>query len=213
MLLDRYRYVVVEGPIGVGKTSLARRLAQHAGSEVLLEKPADNPFLERFYQDPKRHALATQLYFLFQRSQELRGLAQPDLFQSGTVSDYLFDKDALFARLNLSEEEYDLYQKVYAGLAPKTPTPDLVIYLQAPPEVLADRVQRRNYDYERPIGTGYLARLADAYTDFFHHYSAAPLFVVNSEHLNFVDNDDDFALLLERLGRMRGAREYFNVGA
>jgi len=212
MALNKYRYVVVEGPIGVGKTSLARRLAEHAGASEMLEKPEDNPFLPRFYADPARHALPTQLFFLFQRINELSQLTQMDLFQTRTVSDYLFDKDALFARLNLSDDEFSLYQNIYRNLAPQAPVPDLVIYLQATPEKLFERVRRRAIAYEQPIAENYLARLSQGYSDFFYHYDAAPLLVVNCENLNFVDNGQDFDLLLQRIEGMRGSREFFSVG-
>jgi len=213
MLFDKYRYVVVEGPIGVGKTSLARRLAEHANASAMLEKPEDNPFLARFYEDPVRHALPTQLFFLFQRISEVSELAQMDLFRASTVADYLFDKDMLFARLNLRDDEFALYQNIYNNLAPQAPAPDLVIYLQASPETLVERVRRRAVDYERPISDSYLARLAQGYSDFFYHYDEAPVLVVNSENLNFADNADDFALLLQRIEGMRGAREFFSMGA
>jgi deoxyguanosine kinase len=212
MTLEKYRYIVVEGPIGVGKTSLAQRLAEHIGADILLEKPQDNPFLERFYQDPQRHAMSTQLFFLFQRINELRDQAQMDLFNTRTVSDYLFEKDALFARLNLSEDEFKLYQQIYQGLAPQAPTPDLVIYLQASTDTLIERVQRRGRNYERSVSNDYLNRLGNSYGEFFHQYEEAPLMMVNSENLNFVDNDDDFKLLLERLEGMRGPREFFSLG-
>lgn len=212
MPLSKYRYVVVEGPIGVGKTSLARRLAEQAAAQPMLEKPQDNPFLARFYEDAARYALPTQLFFLFQRIDEVRALTQMDMFQSRTVADYLFDKDDLFARLNLSDDEYTLYQSIYRSLAPQAPAPDLVIYLQASVDTLVERVRRRGHRYERPIQDDYLARLAASYREFFHHYDAAPVLVVNSENLNFADNADDFQLLLDRIGRMRGQREYFNVG-
>ena len=212
MPLNKYRYIVVEGPIGVGKTSLARRLAEHAAAQTMLEKPQDNPFLARFYQDAARYALPAQLFFLFQRLDEVRELAQMDMFQSRTIADYLFDKDDLFARLNLNDDEYTLYQSIYRNLAPQAPAPDLVIYLQASVDTLVERVRRRGHRYERPIQDEYLARLADSYHEFFHHYTAAPVLVVNSENLNFVDNEDDFRMLLDRIGRMRGQREYFNVG-
>ncbi len=213
MLFDKYRYVVVEGPIGVGKTSLARRLAEHANASAMLEKPEDNPFLARFYEDPVRHALPTQLFFLFQRINEVSELAQMDLFRASTVADYLFDKDMLFARLNLRDDEFALYQNIYNNLAPQAPAPDLVIYLQASPETLVERVRRRAVDYERPISDSYLARLAQGYSDFFYHYDEAPVLIVNSDNLNFVDNADDFALLLQRIEGMRGAREFFSMGA
>lgn len=212
MPLDKYQYIVVEGPIGVGKTSLAQKLADHLGVEAQLEKPQDNPFLEKFYADPQRHAMSTQLFFLFQRINEIRDQAQMDLFRTRTVSDYLFEKDALFARLNLSEDEFKLYQTIYQSLAPKPPAPDLVIYLQASTHTLMERVRRRGRDYERMLSDEYLKRLGDSYGDFFHHYEEAPILMVNSEHLNFVDNAEDFQLLLERMEGMRGAREFFSMG-
>jgi deoxyguanosine kinase len=212
MLFDKYRYVVVEGPIGVGKTSLAHRLAQHTGSATLLEKPDENPFLARFYQDPARYALATQLFFLFQRGNEVRDLAQMDMFRESTVADYLFDKDPLFARLNLNEEEFALYQQIYRSLQLQAPVPDLVIYLQAEPETLVGRVCRRAQPYELGISESYLQRLSQSYSDFFYHYDSAPVLMVNSERLNFVDGDDDFTLLLKRIEEMRGPREFFSRG-
>lgn len=213
MPLNKFRYIVVEGPIGVGKTSLTLRLANHLYAQTLLEKPEENPFLARFYQDPPRYALATQLFFLFQRSNEVRDLAQLDLFNRPTVADYLFEKDALFARLTLSDEEYKLYQSIYQTLALQAPTPDLVIYLQASTPALIERVQRRGHRYERSITDEYLSDLARSYGDFFYHYNAAPLLVVNSDHLNFVDVEEDFQLLLERIANLRGPREFFSLGA
>ena len=212
MLFDKYRYVVVEGPIGVGKTSLAHRLAQNIGAGTLLEKPEENPFLARFYQDPPRYALATQLFFLFQRGNEVRDLSQLDLFNGSTVADYLFDKDPLFARLNLNEEEFTLYQQIYRSLKVQAPVPDLVIYLQAAPETLVERVNRRAQPYEDGISENYLLRLSQSYSDFFNHYDAAPVLMVNSEHLNFVDGDEDFTLLLGCIKEMRGPREFFSKG-
>lgn len=213
MSIARFRYVVVEGPIGAGKTSLTHKLAAHLGAETLLENADDNPFLPRFYQEPRRYALPTQLHFLFERSRQLRELTQGDLFRTGTVSDFLIDKDMLFARLNLDDDEFELYQKVYADLAPQAPTPDLVIYLQAPIDVLQERVNRRGIEFERGMDAGYLQRLANSYSEFFHRYDAAPLLIVNTSHLNFTEGDADFGLLLERIEKMRGPREFFSRAA
>jgi deoxyguanosine kinase len=210
---DKYRYVVVEGPIGAGKTSLTRRLAAHIGASLLLEKPDENPFLPRFYSDPARYALPTQLFFLFQRINQLRDMAQLDMFESVTVSDFLLDKDPLFARLTLPDAELGLYQQIFDSQRIQAPKPDLVIYLQAPLETLLERVKRRGNDYERGISEDYLARLADSYSRFFYHYDAAPVLIVNSEHLNFVDVQSDFELLMQRVGAMRTPREFFNVGS
>lgn len=212
MLPERFRYVAVEGPIGVGKTSLARRLAQHLAAETLLEKPDENPFLAKFYRDPQRYALAVQLFFLFQRGDEVRDLAQMGLCGTNTVSDYLLDKDPLFARLNLGDAEFALYQQIYQNLQLQAPVPDLVIYLQAAPETLVERVRRRAKPYEQTISDAYLLRVAQSYSDFFYHYEAAPVLTVNTEHLNFEDRDEDFTLLLRRIGEMRGPREFFSRG-
>jgi deoxyadenosine/deoxycytidine kinase len=213
MDLAKCRYIVIEGPIGAGKTSLAREIAQRVAGEELLERPEDNPFLERFYADMARFALPTQLTFLFQRVDQLRGVGQFDMFRRATVGDFLLDKDPLFARLNLSDAEFQLYEKVYSHLKPQTPTPDLVIYLQAPVETLVERVHRRGVDYERTISEHYLARLADAYARYFYRYDAAPLLIINSERLNFVENPDHLDLLLARITSMRGRREFFNLAA
>jgi len=211
--MNRHRYIVVEGPIGAGKTSLARLLAERGGGELLLEEPQNNPFLAGFYQDPRRWALATQLFFLFQRANQLSGLSQLDLFERRTVADFLLEKDPLFARINLSDDEFALYQRIYSHLAPQAAVPDLVIYLQAPVETLMARVRRRAASYERGISEDYLARLTQAYGRFFHEYDAAPLLIVNSRNLNFVDRPGDFDLLLQRISNMRGAREFFNLGS
>ncbi len=212
MSLSKYRYIVVEGPIGVGKTSLARRLAERINASLLLERPDQNPFLARFYQDMARYALPTQLFFLFQRINQLRELTQMDMFKSVTVADYLLDKDPLFARLTLSGEEMALYQTIYDSLKPQAPQPDLVIYLQAQTETLITRVRRRATEYERPISKEYLALLADSYSRYFYHYQGSPILIVNSERLNFVRSEKDLDLLIERIAAMRGGREFFNLG-
>ena len=210
--MERYRYIVVEGPIGVGKSSLARRLGERLNAALLLEQPEQNPFLARFYQDMQRYALPTQLFFLFQRFNQLGDLAQIDLFNRVTVSDFLLDKDPLFARLTLGNDELHLYQQIYATLAPQAPRPDLVVYLQAQADTLIERVRRRGAEFERPISEAYLALVADSYNRFFYHYSGTPVLIVNSERLNFVDRPADFDLLLERIAAMRGQREFFNMG-
>ena len=212
MSLSKYHYIVVEGPIGVGKTSLAKRLAERLKSGLLLERPEQNPFLPRFYQDMARFALPTQLFFLFQRIAQLRDLAQMDLFSRVTVSDFLLEKDPLFARLTLSGDELHLYQRIFDALKPQAPTPDLVIYLQAQPATLYERVRRRGVEFERPISAEYLAVLAESYSRFFYHYSGSPVLIVNSERLNFVRDESDLDLLIERVGAMRGGREFFNWG-
>ena len=209
--MDRFRYLVVEGPIGAGKTSLARRLAARTTADLVLEQPEENPFLARFYQDMARFALPTQLFFLFQRARLLEPLAQPDMFGRPAIGDFLLDKDPLFARLTLSADELALYQKIYDALRPRSPTPDLVVYLQATPATLIERVRRRAKGYERPVGEDYLALLADSYARFFYHYDAAPLLIVNSDKLNFVERDADFELLVSRVRGMRSRREFFNL--
>ena len=212
-LLTSSRHIVVEGPIGVGKTSLARLLGEHLEAELLLEQPEINPFLSRFYQNQERYALQTQLFFLFHRLDQLRDLAQPELFPRTVVSDFLLEKDPLFAALTLNEDEYKLYRQIYDRVSLQaTVVPDLVIYLQAKPEMLVSRVRKRGIDMERKISDDYLMLLGESYTRFFHNYDATPVMVVNSENLNFVDSSDDFQLLIQRVESMRGHREYFNRG-
>lgn len=210
--MDKFRYLVVEGPIGAGKTSLARRLAPRFSADLLLEQPGENPFIARFYQDMARYALPAQLFFLFQRARMVEPLKQPDMFARPTVADFLLEKDLLFARVTLSSDEFALYQKIYDGLRPQAPAPDLVVYLQAQPAVLAERVRRRAAAFERGISEEYLALLADSYARFFYHYSAAPVLTVNSENLNFVERDADFELLVSRIRGMRSRREFFSLG-
>ena len=206
----KHRHIVVEGPIGCGKTTLATRLAERIGGKVLLEDPKANPFLGQFYRDMRRYALPTQLFFLFQRVQQLEGLRQPDLFEKPIVADFTLAKDPLFARLTLDDAEYQLYSKIYDHVKPQAPVPDLVVYLQASVDTLVQRVKKRGNPIETGIDDEYLRRLSDAYTRYFHAYSESPLLIVNSERLNFVDNREHFDLLIERMEAMRGGREFFN---
>ena len=210
--MQKFRHIAVEGPIGAGKTSLARRLAERLGAELLLEEPGENPFLARFYQDMVRYALPTQLFFLFQRARQLETLAQPDMFGRPTVTDFLLEKDPLFARITLSDDEMALYQKIYDAIRPQAPAPDLVVYLQARPAMLHERVRRRAVQFERGMSEEYLALLVEGYARFFYNYSAAPVLIVNSENLNFVARDADLELLLARMRGMKSRREFFSLG-
>lgn len=205
-----HEYIVVEGPIGVGKTSLARRLAQTLEATEVLEGAEENPFLPRFYEDPRNAALPTQLFFLFQRARQLQQLRQSDIFRPRRVADFLFEKDRLFASLNLDDDELALYEQVYDKLVPEVPAPDLVIYLQAPVEVLMHRVARRGVSYEQAIDTAYLADLSDAYTRFFHRYEQAPLLIVNAAEIDLVQGQRSYELLLEQIAGIHSGRHYFN---
>ena len=211
-LPDRYRYIVIEGPIGAGKTSLARTLGARCGAQLMLENPDANPFLADFYRDIARYALQTQLHFLMQRIEQVRELGEAAARDRATVADFMLDKDPLFARLTLRDDEFNLYRLIHDRLKPQVPTPDLVIYLQASTETLIERVRRRGTPYEHGISDEYLLRLAEAYARYFHDYRAAPLLVVNSDNLNFVDSAGDLDLLLQRATSMRGAREFFSLG-
>ncbi len=203
-------HIVVEGPIGVGKTTLCRRIAKEFGFDMLLEQPEDNPFLERFYEQPDQYAMQTQLYFLFQRVKQLRELSQTDLFSRGVVSDFMLGKDPLFAELTLEADELDLYDEVYQVLSPQVPAPDLVVYLQASTETLQHRISRRGVAFERRIHPDYLKNLSDTYSRYFLNYYASPLLVVNAETLNFMDNQDHFNLLVEEIRKVKPGRNYFN---
>ncbi len=210
---DETRFIVVEGPIGVGKTSLAQRLADSLGGELLLEQVADNPFLERFYRKERNAALPAQLYFLFQRARQLEELRQSDLFSRVRVADFHMDKDRLFAAVNLDPEELSLYEQMYERMDIEPPTPDLVIYLQATVDALMRRIDRRGVPHERFIDRSYLERLTEAYARHYHDFDRAPLLIVNASSIDPVGNDADFEQLLEQVRRTTSGRHFFNPAA
>jgi deoxyguanosine kinase len=193
------RYIAIEGVIGVGKTSLAKLLSERLHAKLILEEPEANPFLEDFYKDPRRYAFQTQMYFLVSRYRELKEKTHPDLFHEAIVSDYLFQKDRIFANLNLSDRELDLYDKVEPLLEHDLASPDLVVYLQASPDILVSRIQQRGRAYEKLMEPKYIATLVEAYNYFFFHYTAAPLLVVNTNEMNFVHRREDLEGLVSRI--------------
>jgi deoxyguanosine kinase len=208
------RYIAVEGPIGVGKTALARRLAAAYGARLLLEQAEENPFLRKFYEDPGKHAFQTQLFFLLERYRQQRELGQLELFSQGVVADYLFAKDGIFAALTLDSDELQLYQQIYRLLDRSLPRPDLVIYLEARPEVLLRRLRKRDRDYERNISPEYLERLTEAFRNYFHHYTDAPLLLVNCSDIDFVEHGGDLADLVKEIRGMRqGVQHYIPLGS
>lgn len=208
--MHKPRYIVVEGPIGVGKTTLARKLAETYGSDLLLEGAAENPFMERFYHNPRAAALPTQLFFLLQRTRQMQELRQQDMFNPVRVADFLMEKDRLFAELTLDEQELQLYEQVYEQLTIDVLTPDLVIYLQAPVEILLDRISARGISHERLIEAAYLQRLSDAYVDFFYHYDESPLLIVNATEVDFANNEAHYQQLLKQLENRSVGRQYYN---
>jgi len=207
----KHRYIVVEGPIGCGKSTLARLLAERFGADLMLEDPGANPFLPQFYRDMKRYALATQMFFLFQRVNQLSAIRQPDLFDRKSVADYMLAKDTLFAKLTLDDNEFALYSQLYNHLKPQAPTPDLVIYLQASVDQLMHRIERRGRPMERAVSEDYLLKLSDAYTRYFYDYTESPLLIVNSDRFNFVDNAQHLDLLVRRIETLRGGKEYMSA--
>jgi len=208
--MEKPDFIVVEGPIGVGKTTLAKKIAQSFGSELLLEGAAENPFMSRFYENPKAAALSTQLFFLLQRARQMQEMRQADMFNPVRVADFLMEKDRLFAELTLDEDELKLYEQVYDQLTIDVPEPDLVVYLQAPVEVLLGRIENRGIQHERLIEAAYLQRLSDSYVDFFYHYTDAPLLIVNAAEIDFANNENDYQQLLQRLKSISSGRHYYN---
>ena len=204
------RYIAVEGPIGVGKTSLSRRLAESFNYELLLENSEENPFLDRFYKEPKQHALSTQLFFLLQRAQQLQELRQEDMFQPLRIADWLIDKDRLFAKENLDSDEYALYVNVFKHLTVDAPIPNLVIYLQAPTEILIDRIQKRGIPAEQFIEREYIENLSTAYTEFFHYYTKSPLLIINTSEINLVSDDEDYQHLVEYIASNPTGTNFLN---
>jgi deoxyguanosine kinase len=206
----QHRYIVVEGPIGVGKTSLVKKLADSFGNDLLLEKAEENPFISRFYQNPRQYALSTQLSFLLQRAQQVQGFRQTDLFQSSQIADFMIDKDPLFAELTLNSDELKLYQQIYQHMIVDAPRPDLVIYLQAPVTVLRERITKRGIDYEQQIKDDYLTRLSELYTRFFYNYDDSPLLTVNTQFIDLIKNAQDYQSLLTEINNIHSGRHYFN---
>lgn len=204
------RYIAVEGCIGVGKTTLAKNIGRLFNYDMLLEQPEENPFLARFYQDPKSTALPTQLFFLFQRANQLQALRQDDIFEPVRVADFLIEKDQLFAQITLDDDELNIYQQVYDKLTINAPRPDLVIYLQAPLDVLSDRIRQRGLSIEQNISSDYLGALNEAYTRFFHYYDGAPLLIVNAKDLDLAHNRDHFKQLVEYILTIKSGRHYYN---
>lgn len=209
-IFNKYPYIVVEGPIGSGKTTLAKMLVERFPVDYLSEKAEANPFLPRFYLDAQRYGLPTQLFFLFQRANQIKDLNQRDMFAKPIVADFFLEKDPIFARLNLDDEEYALYHQIYHHLQIQAPKPDLVIYLQTPIDALMERIEERSISYEQEIPREYIERLANAYSEFFHSYDASPVLIVNNEKLNILKNQSAFELLLNRIDQIKGQREFFN---
>ncbi|MCZ6831530.1 MAG: deoxynucleoside kinase [Gammaproteobacteria bacterium] len=203
-------FVAVEGPIGVGKTTLAKRLAESFNYQALLERADENPFLERFYRNRKQAALATQLFFLFQRAQQIQDMRQNDIFEPVRIADFLIEKDPLFARINLDLDEYRLYEKVFQQLTIDAPQPDLVIYLQAPTDILLRRIEDRGADYEQHISRDYLESLNEVYSEFFLYYDGAPLLIVNASEIDLVNSEQDYLQLVDYMLDIRRGRHYYN---
>jgi deoxyadenosine/deoxycytidine kinase len=209
-MIEHFRYIVIEGPIGVGKTSLANKLADEFETELLLEKPEENPFLASFYQNPKQYALSVQLHFLLQRAQQVQDFRQADMFRGPYIADFMVDKDRLFAQMTLDKDELALYEQIYTHLTLDAPRPDLVIYLQAPLEILRQRITQRGISYEQQIRDDYLLRLSESYTRFFYDYDDSALLTVNTQSIDLINNAEDYQAILEKISNIHSGRHYFN---
>ena len=209
-IFDKYPYIVVEGPIGSGKSTLAKLLANEYHANMFSEKAERNPFLPKFYEDMQHYALPTQLFFLFQRANQISELKQKDIFSNGVIADFFLQKDPIFAKLNLDDEEFKLYHQIYQHLELKVPTPDLVIYLQTPVELLRQRVQKRNINYEQRITREYLERIAESYSSYFHNDHDSNVLIVNNENIDLLEDKSALTMLIERINQISSIREYFN---
>ena len=209
-IFDKYPYIVIEGPIGCGKSTLAKLLSNEFGANMFIEKADRNPFLPKFYEDMKHYALSTQLFFLFQRAEQINELNQQDFFKSGIISDFFLQKDPIFANLNLDNEELKLYTQIYNYLHPKTPTPDLVIYLQTPVDLLRKRVEKRNISYEQKISTEYLEKIAESYSNYFHNNHQSRVLIVNNENIDLLEDKSALNILIDRINQINSIREFFN---
>jgi deoxyadenosine/deoxycytidine kinase len=205
----KHRYIVVEGPIGVGKTTLTRALSKRFGARTVFEIVEENPFLASFYQDRNKFAFQTQLFFLLSRFKQQQELFQQDLFSKVTISDYLFAKDRIFASITLDPNELSLYERIYQTLGPRVMKPDLVIFLQARLDVLLARIKKRGREFERKFDPEYLAELARTYNDFFHRYDETPLLIINTSDIDFVDNEEDLGELIRALSQIRHGTHYY----
>ncbi|MSQ80604.1 MAG: deoxynucleoside kinase [Candidatus Methylopumilus sp.] len=209
-IFDKFPYIVVEGPIGSGKSTLAKILADRFSVNFLSEKAEQNPFLPRFYEDMKRHALSTQLFFLFQRADQIQKIFQKDIFKESTVADFFLEKDPIFAKINLDDEEFKLYHQIFSHLQLKVPKPDLIIYIQTSIETLQNRIKERNIDYETNISSEYLEEVAESYSQFFHSYNHSPILILNNENLNILKDEHAIDLLVDRIIHIKSNREFFN---
>ncbi len=209
-IFDRFPYIVVEGPIGSGKSTLAKILADRFGVNFISEKAEKNPFLPKFYEDMKRYALSTQLFFLFQRADQIQKISQKDMFKESTIADFFLEKDPIFAKINLDEEEFNLYHQIFSHLQLKAPKPDLIIYIQTSIETLEKRIKDRSIDFEMDISTEYLEAISESYSQFFHSYDRSPVLIINNENLNILKDKNAIDLLISRIMNIKSNREFFN---